>query len=197
MWEKSELRCCAKRLVFPGFTVCVFLAAAAWVLAAAAWAQPAQNLPEGRGKAAFGRVCGQCHGVQIVIKKTNTADGWADVVDDMVSRGAEGTDDDFDLVVKYLTAQFGPKVNVNKANAKELSTILELSAAEAEAIVHYRETAGSFKDWRDLERVPRIDIKKLEQEKNRIDFSTDQELPGDKKQEPPGDKKQDPSGDKK
>jgi competence protein ComEA len=182
MRDKSELRRSANRLAFPGFMICLFLAAAAW-------AQPAPNLPEGKGKAAFARVCGQCHGVQIVIKKTNTADGWAEVVDDMVSRGAQGTDDDFDLVVKYLAAQFGPKVNVNKANARELSTILELSAADAEAIVHYRETAGSLKDWHDLERVPHIDIKKLEQEKNRIDFSTGQEPPGDKKQDPSGDKK--------
>src|SRR5207302_8281179 len=128
------------------------------LLTAGARGHSAPNVPAGKGRTEFARVCGKCHGVEIVIRKTNTADGWADVVDDMVSRGAQGTDDDFDLVVKYLAAQFSPKVKVNQANAKELSTVLELSAADAEAIVNYRETAGSFKDWRDLESVPHIDI---------------------------------------
>lgn len=165
---------CPRCTAVPGFMISLFLAAAAW-------GQTAPNLPDGKGKAVFTRVCGQCHGVGIVIKKTNTGDGWADVVDDMVSRGAQGTADDFDLVVEYLAAHFGPKVNLNKANAKELSTVLELSAEDAEAIVRYRETKGSFKDWSDLERVPHIDLKKLEQEKDRIDFSTGESPSGDKK----------------
>jgi competence ComEA-like helix-hairpin-helix protein len=173
MPKKSDLVCCPRRpAVVKCLAICLFLAGAAWP-------QSAQNLPDGKGKAQFTRVCSQCHGVEIVIKQTNTPDGWADVVDDMVSRGAQGTDDDFDLVVKYLVAHFGPKVNVNKADAKELSTVLDLSAADAEAIVHYRETAGSLKDWHDLEKVPHIDLKKLEQEKDRIDFST--ATSGDKK----------------
>lgn len=174
MREKFDLMCCARRPAIPGFIICL-------ALAAAAWAQSAQDLPAGKGRAEFVRVCGQCHGVEVVIKKANTADGWADVVDDMVSRGAQGTADDFDLVAKYLATHFGPKVNVNKANAKEISTVLELSAADAEAIVHYRETAGSFKDWRDLEKVPHIDMKKLEQEKDRIDYSTGEDPSRDKK----------------
>ena len=168
----------ARLRALPGLTGCL-------LLTAAAGAQSVPDLPEGKGKAEFARVCGHCHGVAIVIKKGNTAAGWADVVDDMVSRGAQGTQDDFDLVVEYLAAHFGPKVNVNRADADELSTALGLSPAEARAIVHYRETAGSFKDWRDLERVPQIDIKKLEKEKDRIDFSTGSE------------DKNDPSGDKK
>ncbi len=141
----------------------------------------AQNLPDGKGKAQFVRVCGDCHGVEVVLRITNTPDGWAAVVDDMVSRGASGTQDDFDLVSKYLAANFGPKVNVNKATEKELSTVLGLSSADAQAIVHYRETSGNFKDWGDLEKVPGIDMKKLESEKNRIDFSSNQALSKDSK----------------
>jgi len=132
--------------------------------------QTAQSLPEGRGKAVFTRVCGQCHGVEVVIKNVATPDGWAAIVDDMVSKGAQGTDDDFELVTKYLSTNFGPKTNINKASEKELSASLGLSSADAQAIVHYRETSGLFKDWSDLEKVPNIDIKKLASEKNRIDF---------------------------
>jgi competence ComEA-like helix-hairpin-helix protein len=143
----------------------------ALVLAAAASGQTAAGLPDGKGKAQFTRICGQCHAVEIIIKNTNTIEGWSLIVDDMASRGAQATDDEFDLVLKYLAAHFGPKVNVNKADAKKLSTVLELSIEDAGAIVHYRETAGSFKEWRDFTKVPNIDIKKLEQVKDRIDFS--------------------------
>lgn len=174
MWKESDLVFGAKPPAVRGFMVSVFLVGAAW-------AQSGRNLPDGKGKAQFTRVCGQCHGVEIVIRKTNTWDGWAGVVDDMVSRGAQGTTDDFDLVVAYLAANFGPKVYVNKADANQLATVLEVSAADAEAIVHYRETTGSFKDWSDLVKVPHIDLKKLEQGKNRVDFSTGQGPSGEKK----------------
>jgi competence ComEA-like helix-hairpin-helix protein len=70
---------------------------------------------------------------------------------------------------------------VNTAGAKEISAVLEVSATDAEAIVHYRETLGLYKEWRDLQKVPGIDIKKLEQKKDRIDFSTDQDATGNKK----------------
>jgi competence protein ComEA len=102
----------------------------------------------------------------------------------MVSRGAQGTDDEFNRVVKYLAANFGPnspgagakgaataaKVNVNQASEKDLSTVLGLTAADAQAIVHYRETTGKFKNWQDLEKVPNIDTAKLAGQKDRIEF---------------------------
>ena len=151
--------------------------------AAAGLALAQDSLPEGRGKAEFTRICSQCHATAIVTKLRMSADGWSGVVDDMVSRGAQGTDDEFDRVVKYLSANFGPnnpagdakqpaaaKVNVNKASDKDLSTILGLTAADAQAIVHYRETTGTFKDWNDIEKVPNIDTKKLAAEKDRIEY---------------------------
>jgi len=140
-------------------------------LAAPMVGQTAQNLPAGRGKAEFTRVCGQCHGVEVVMKNVASPEGWAAIVDDMVSKGAQGTEDDFELVTKYLSTNFGPKTNINKASEKELSASLGLSSVDAQAIVHYRETSGEFKGWSDLEKVPNIDIKKLASEKNRIDFS--------------------------
>jgi competence ComEA-like helix-hairpin-helix protein len=148
------------------------------VLGAVACLGRAQDsLPEGRGKAEFTRICSQCHAVTIVTKLRMTEDGWTGVVDDMVSRGAQGTDDEFNRVVKYLAAHFGPdspggasKVNVNKATDKAIAAVLGLSAADAQAIVHYRTTSGEFKDWHDLEKVPNIDMKKLAAEKDRIEF---------------------------
>jgi competence ComEA-like helix-hairpin-helix protein len=148
-----------------------------------AQSQDAQDLPEGRGKAEFSRICSQCHAVTIATRLRMTEDGWSGIVDDMVSKGAQGTDDEFDRVVKYLAAHFGPnnpggsakqstpiKVNINKASEKAISAILGLTAADAQAIVHYRETSGEFADWHDLEKVPNIDMKKLTDQKDRIEF---------------------------
>ena len=162
-----------------------YMMKAALVFGAAAGLAAAQDsLPEGRGKAEFTRICSQCHSTATVTKLRNSEDGWAGIVDDMVSRGAQGTDDEFNRVVKYLAAHFGPnspggsakstttaaKVNVNQASEKDLSTILGLTAADAQAIVHYRETAGKFKNWQDLEKVPNIDTAKLAEQKDRIEF---------------------------
>ena len=161
-----------------------YIIRAAVVLGAAAFlAQAQDSLPEGKGKAEFTRICSQCHSTVVVTKLRNTEDGWSGVVDDMVSRGAQGTDDEFNRVVKYLAANFGPnspaggakpaapaKVNVNQASEKDLSTILGLTAADAQAIVHYRDSAGKFKNWQDLEKVPNIDTAKLAGQKDRIEF---------------------------
>ena len=70
-------------------------------------AQP--ELPEGRGKAEFKRICGDCHDVAIVTKLRLNADRWTGLVDDMVSRGAQGTQDEFDRISKYLAKNFGLK----------------------------------------------------------------------------------------
>jgi mono/diheme cytochrome c family protein len=127
-----------------------------------------QPLPEGRGKAEFERICSQCHAVNVATKLKMDEDGWTGVVNDMVSRGAQGTDDEFDRVVKYLTAHFGP--NSSGGDAKQ-STTAGISSADAQAIVHYRQSSGDFKDWHDLEKVPNIDMKKLAAQKDRIEFS--------------------------
>jgi hypothetical protein len=143
-------------------------------------AQTGQPLPDGKGKSQFIEICSHCHGLEMATGHRNTKEGWSTVVDDMASRGAQGTDDDLDLVVSYLTAHFGPQIDVNKANAAELSTALEITSADADAIVHYRVTAGAMKDWSDLEKVPHIDIKKLESEKDKIAFSSKETSEGTK-----------------
>ena len=165
---------------------CVLVLAAVAYLSAGsvARAQASQPLPEGKGKTVFARICAQCHAIEIATKLRMGEDAGGAVVDDMVARGAQGTGDEFDLVTKYLTAHFGPdnpiggskqpaasKVDLNKASEKDLAAILGLSAADAQAIVRYREAAGGFTDWRDLQKVPHIDMKKLTEGKERIEFS--------------------------
>jgi competence protein ComEA len=134
----------------------------------------AQSLPEGPGKAATERMCKTCHGLENIVREKRTKDRWAETVDDMVSRGAQGTDAEIEQVIDYLAAHFGAaavrKVNVNKAEASELSAQLGLSAADAAAIVHYRSEQGVFKSMQELLNVPGIDVKKIASVQDRIEF---------------------------
>jgi competence protein ComEA len=79
-------------------------------------------------------------------------------------------------IVEYLSSNFMPggKIYVNKAKAKDLETALELSSADAEAIVRYREEKGSFRTLDDLKKVPGLDAGKVEARKDRLDFYRDE-----------------------
>jgi competence protein ComEA len=123
----------------------------------------AQDLPEGPGKAEVLKICRDCHDLDTITIENRTKDGWKKTVAKMVDRGAEGTDEQFEAVVNYLTKNFG-RINVNKASAEEIVAFLEFSAKEAEAIVQYREKNGPFKNWRDLTKV--IDSARVEAKKD-------------------------------
>lgn len=129
----------------------------------------AQGLPEGTGKSTFENTCGGCHGADIVIGQTGTREVWQDTVDSMRSRGATGSDDDFKVIVSYLTKYFGVPVNVNSAPAKDLEANLDITTAEADAIVKAR-TAKKFVNYADLAKVQGLDIKKIDPIKSRIKF---------------------------
>ena len=154
------------RLITPVFIASTFL-----VLGA-----KAQSLPDGPGKAELEKVCSACHGAEMVIGVKQDKAGWESTVDDMVSRGATGTDQELDAIVNYLATNMGKgekkaeadKINVNKASAQEIQTGLQLTSEEAEAIVQYRTKNGDYKDWRDLEKVDGVDAKKIEAAKDRI-----------------------------
>ena len=63
-----------------------------------------------------------------------------------------------------------PAVNVNKASAADLESGLALTAKEAAAIVKYRTDKGAFKAVDDLKKVPDLDFKKIEAQKDRLVF---------------------------
>ncbi len=75
-------------------------------------------------------------------------------------------------IVEYLAANFKPggKIYINKAAAKDLESALEISAAEAEAVVAYRRDVGDFKTLDDLKKVPGFSISKVEGKKDRLVF---------------------------
>jgi competence protein ComEA len=95
---------------------------------------------------------------------------WGSVVDDMVSRGAEGSDEDVNLVINYLSRNFGKPVNINTATAKEIETGLSFTAAESEAVVKYRTEKGAFKSYEEIVKVPGLNGELLEEQKKNIVF---------------------------
>jgi mono/diheme cytochrome c family protein len=68
----------------------------------------AQDLPDGKGKDLLMQICQDCHGLDVITSQKATKDGWASIVDSMVSRGANGTKDQLDTIVDYLAKNFGP-----------------------------------------------------------------------------------------
>ena len=118
------------------------------------------------------RVCKGCHPPEIVAMKHHTREEWEEVVTKMVNAGATGSDEDFNLVVDYVTEHFPKlaKVNVNKASVSELAESLGLTSKEANAIVGYREKNGAFKSLDDLKKVPEVDAAKIEAKKAQLQF---------------------------
>ena len=81
------------------------------------------DLPEGKGKEVLERMCINCHGLEQVTAQRYSKKYWGSVVDDMVSRGAEGSDDDVNLAIAYLARNFGKPVNINTATADRKSVV--------------------------------------------------------------------------
>ena len=110
------------------------------VLLFAATALGQSGLPPGPGQEQVKKICSGCHSFGVITQNRATKGKWGEIVDNMVSRGAEGNDEELDQVVNYLAAHFGPdspppRINVNKAPAEELVKVLAITAQEAGAIV--------------------------------------------------------------
>src|SRR3954451_21326158 len=63
---------------------------------------PAASTPppgDDKNAATYTRVCSTCHDAQRILSNRRTRDQWGEVIDKMVERGAQGTDDDFAAVL--------------------------------------------------------------------------------------------------
>lgn len=149
----------------------LFPIAAAFALTACAL--PAQDivLPEGKAKTLVQNSCSDCHGLDQVVTNPQTRDEWRATVNKMVRRGAALSPAEIDLVVDYLSVYFAPdKTNVNTAEAKELQSALDITEAQAKAIVDYREKSGKIADIAALAKASGVDQKKLEAKKDVIAY---------------------------
>ncbi len=65
-------------------------------------------MPDGAGKDIVQKQCAVCHALTVVTAKHASRKEWEQVVNQMVSRGADLTDDEIDTVLEYLTKNYGP-----------------------------------------------------------------------------------------
>jgi len=129
----------------------------------------AQDLPEGKGKNVVDQICSSCHGPDLITSRRASKEEWNDIVGDMISRGASATSEQIQTIKDYLTKYFG-QVNANKAPSAEIATILDITPAQADAIVKYRTDHGAFKTIDDLKKVPELASANLDMKKDRLIF---------------------------
>jgi cytochrome c5 len=66
-------------------------------------------LPDGAGKEVILTICTQCHDLQRVRRTRLNAEGWAEVLGNMINEGAPLTDADFAAALRYLARNFRPE----------------------------------------------------------------------------------------
>jgi competence protein ComEA len=165
-------------LVFSAMVLSLLIPALAGsIQAAKAQTTAKQELPPGDGKDLLVKDCSGCHQLTVVTSQHKSESKWTDTVIEMRNRGANGSDEDMEQIIRYLTANFGPpadasptKLNVNSASASDIVSGLSLTQADADAIVAYRDKNGKYKDIAGLKQVPGIDAAKIDAAKDKIDF---------------------------
>ncbi len=130
-----------------------------------------EGMPDAPGKDVTVRACGICHEARRAASLRLTRDGWAEVIDGMMKRGARLSDEDFKTVLDYLSTQFAGEaarpINVNNAPQIDLESVAGLLRSEARAVIQFREKNGPFKSLDDLKKVPGLDFSKID---SRRDF---------------------------
>jgi cytochrome c5 len=122
------------------------------VLVIAAMPARAQGaLPPGEGGDLLATACSQCHPLNVIRSMREGADGWRRHVYNMVTRGAQLNAREADMVVAYLSANFGP------ATAAASATPVALPSGPGKELVEARCTA-----CHDLERVASAKRRKAE-----------------------------------
>lgn len=119
-------------------------------------------------RATFELVCGACHEAAIATTTRRTPQEWNELFELMVSFGATASDTQFTQIQRFLNRRYG-RVNVNRASADELALVLDLTPAQAQAMLDYRATLR-FTSADDVGKVPGIPPEKVESIKERLQF---------------------------
>ena len=131
-----------------------------------------EGLPDGPGKDVTVRSCAPCHEARRAASVRLTREGWAAVIEGMRQRGAKVSEEEFPIVLDYLSTYFlgaAPQpLNVNTASQIDFEAAGGLLRREAAAVVQYREKNGRFKTLDDLKKVPGLDFKKIESRKDAL-----------------------------
>jgi competence protein ComEA len=127
------------------------------------------TIAPGPGADVFESVCVKCHPPDRIVVIHRTRIEWDEVLDKMITRGAQVTDDNYGTLEDYLLRNYG-KININKAPKDDIALVLGTTPAQADAIVKFRAANGPFADFAAVTKVPGLDAKKLETKRESITF---------------------------
>jgi competence ComEA-like helix-hairpin-helix protein len=120
------------------------------------------------GEEVFLNRCSSCHGTERALVAHRTRKGWEGVLAEMANIGAQLEPGEQEAILAFLTERHG-LVNINAANAEEL-VALGLSRKDADTIGAYRADHGPFADFAALQRVPGLDVDRLNAVRERVAF---------------------------
>ena len=131
-----------------------------------------EGMPDGPGKDVTVKACGTCHETRRAASVRLTREGWAAVIDSMQKRGAQVNEQNFPVILEYLSTHFlgqaQQPLNLNTATQIDLEAAGGLLRREAAAVIRYREQHGRFKTLDDLKQVPGLDFKKIENRRDAV-----------------------------
>lgn len=131
-----------------------------------------EGLPDGPGKDVTVKACAPCHEARRAASVRLTREGWALVIDGMRKRGAKVSDEEFPIILDYLSTHFLGQalqpLNLNTATQIDLEAAGGLLRREAAAVIRYREQNGRFKTVDDLKKVPGLDFRKIESRRDAV-----------------------------
>lgn len=81
------------------------------VISVAAAQEPAPDLsllPAGPGRELVGAKCGTCHALAIVVGQRRDRAAWEQAMDQMIGRGADISDAEYEVIAAYLGTNFAP-----------------------------------------------------------------------------------------
>ena len=137
----------------------------------AALAQEPPPEAEAPGREVTERLCNNCHGPENYNSYKNTRREWKVVVEDMVGRGATGTDAEFAQVISFLTAEYGKPLKINEAPVRDLQAAMDLTPDQAQAIVDHRTKNGPFKTVEDVLKVTGIPAERVQEQRKNFVFA--------------------------
>ena len=147
--------------------------AATAVLAQSTGQSPADaeldRFPAGPGRDALLKVCSNCHTADSALSQFKTHDEWTKTLDEMANNGAQGSDEEWNQIQAYLDKHY-TFIFVNKADAKDLESMLDVTPAVAEAIVRRRAEKGNYTSLDDIKQVPGINAAGIDARKDRFVF---------------------------
>jgi competence ComEA-like helix-hairpin-helix protein len=134
-----------------------------------------KDFPDGAAKEYVNKICLQCHQPAQLLSQRRTEDDWKKTIARMATKGISAPAEQFDAVAVYMAKNFGKeedtsKLNINKAKAEDIVTVLGLTPDEARAVIAYRDKHGEYREWGDILVVYGVDGQKIEAAKDKMTF---------------------------